>query len=514
MIAALTATPRRRLLLALAALLVFSLAFQGRRGLWEPDEGRYGAVALQALRDGDWATPHLNARLPHFSKPPLTTWALAGSMAVFGEREWALRLPNALAFAGTVLAVWALGRRLVPARPALAPVVQATSLLPFVAANVVTTDTLLALWETLGVLGFVAAVWDEPRRRWGAPLMGAAFGLAMLTKGPVGLLPVPALLAFLLWSEGWRALRRLASPLGLALFLALGCGWLAFAAGAHPGLLSYWLGGELLGRATGALRSPSHLGGVLRAYGPVVLAGALPWSLVWLGLRWRRAGRPPAPEPAARRAGLLLGLWLALPLAVFLLAPSRLPFYLLPLSVPCSLLLARALAPRLPRSRAGAALLAVWVAVLLLLRLGSGWYPNRARDGRWFAERVREIATRDPSAPPPDVAVFVDALPRWSLAFYLGCEVDSADLLLDRGERAGPQYAPVHGELAPALAARRRTLFLVAAPSEEAFRREAEAASRSLTSLGRVLDLGLYADSPRGGEPATMPHAAARPPIG
>jgi len=40
----------RGLALVLAAL-VFALLFQGSRGLWERDEGRYTDVAVQMLRD-------------------------------------------------------------------------------------------------------------------------------------------------------------------------------------------------------------------------------------------------------------------------------------------------------------------------------------------------------------------------------------------------------------------------------------------------------------------------------
>ena len=39
--------------LLLVALFVYALAFQGSRGLWEPDEGRYTAVALEMERLSD-----------------------------------------------------------------------------------------------------------------------------------------------------------------------------------------------------------------------------------------------------------------------------------------------------------------------------------------------------------------------------------------------------------------------------------------------------------------------------
>ncbi len=489
-------------LLALAALLAFALAFQGSRGLWEPDEGRYGAVAVEMVESGDWLTPRLNDRVPHFTKPPLTYWLLATSVAAFGANEWALRLPNALAFAATALLVFGIARRLVPDQPELAAVAQATSLLPFVAANALTTDTVLALCETLAVFGFVAAFWDLSGNRWGIPLMWTGFGLAMLTKGPPGLLPLPALTLYLASTTGWRALRRLASPLGLVLFVLLGLSWYALAAATHPGLLDYWLGGEVIGRAAGAFQGKTHLRGALEVYGPVLLAGALPWSLVAL-VAWARRRRLHRGEVVPGRPGLLLALWLLLPLAVLLLTPGRMELYLVPSTAPASLLLARWLAPRWRWTRASVALVGVWVLALVLLRWGGGWWPNEKRDGRWFAA---EIARQLPQR--PELVVFVDSLPRWSLAVYLDCQVDSVDLAIDRRAKEGPRYSPLHADLAALLAARQdEILFLVPSTSEPPLLAATVSAGRPVTRHGRVLDLTLFVAPPHGDRPEPRPPA-------
>ena len=107
----------RRGALALLLLLVFAFALQGSRALYAPDEGRYTDVALQMVESGDWLHPQLAPGVPHYTKPPLTYWAVAAALRLGGENTWAARAPNALAFVGAVLMVWRLGRRFVPEQP-------------------------------------------------------------------------------------------------------------------------------------------------------------------------------------------------------------------------------------------------------------------------------------------------------------------------------------------------------------------------------------------------------------
>ena len=126
--------------LVVLGILAYALAFQGSRSLWEPDEGRYTNIAVQMLRSGDFIVPAFNDDVRHFAKPPLTYWSVAGGIALLGWNEWGARLSNALAFAATILALFGLARTITPERPWLPPLIYATSLFPFVAANVITVE--------------------------------------------------------------------------------------------------------------------------------------------------------------------------------------------------------------------------------------------------------------------------------------------------------------------------------------------------------------------------------------
>ncbi len=68
----------RAWLILIAITLALAFAFQGSRGLWRADEGRYVRCAYEMLKTGDWVTPQINYQ-PHFTKPPMTYWALAAS---------------------------------------------------------------------------------------------------------------------------------------------------------------------------------------------------------------------------------------------------------------------------------------------------------------------------------------------------------------------------------------------------------------------------------------------------
>lgn len=475
----------------LVVIAVFALAigFQGARGLYDPDEGRYAAVALQMLRSGDWFTPQLNHELPHFSKPPLTYWVLAASMKLLGESERALRLPMALGYAATVLLTWGIARRLSPDDPVLPPLVQATSLFPVVAANLVTSDPLLLLWETLAVYAFVVLWWDRsraPAPRWAPILLWAALGLAFLTKGPPGLLPLAAIVAFAAWSEGTAGLRRLVTPLGFLLFALLGFGWFGLQALARPDLLPYLLGGEVVGRVSGDyLRNPGW-SGLVRTYLPILVLGLFPWVLV----AWRRPSATVEDRvPQAPGAVHFLLLWLLLPLAVFFASQSRLPLYLLPLTVPAALLLGRRLAGRRPRWAAPA--LGLWVMALLALEAFAAVHSH-PRNGRELARELESLLDERPSE-----VVFVDEKPRWTLELYLRSEVESVQVVEDLRGREGPAYRPLSETLSHELGeCEEGAVYLVPGGSLAPWRQTLERQGWKAHSLGRVREFEVFAAEP------------------
>lgn len=434
------ATPRWRVWLAVASVLLYACLLQGVRPLYSPDEGRYTDVALVMLHSGDWLHPMLHHEVAHWTKPPLTYWAIAASVAVFGQHEFAARLPGALAFAFTILLMFRLGRRFVPAQPWLPALVYASFMFPSLASNLVTTDTLLTLWETLQVAAFVKLWWavTPMARRRACWLLGVAMGLAFMTKGPPGLLALAACLLFATWSEGWRGLRRAFGWQALLAFVLIGLGWYAIVVVQDPAVLRYFLVEEVVNRVASDKmgRNPQWYGAFL-VYGPTLLLGTLPWLPVLGIAAWghRRDALAHLRNDADAR---LLACWFALPLVVFMLSRSRLPLYVIPLFAPLALIAARQLAPfaTSPRWRFG--LIAAWCIGLVVLRAVPAWLDVNDDD----RQLARAIGTQlDPL--PAEVA-FVASGPRYGLRFYLGSEVEQLAL---RGEEVTSHSQDLASEL-------------------------------------------------------------------
>ncbi|HEY4561223.1 MAG TPA: glycosyltransferase family 39 protein [Lysobacter sp.] len=420
--------------------VVLALGFLGSRGIWDPDEGRYTNVALNMLDSGDWLNPRRNDEVGHWTKPPLTYWAIASSIAVFGQTPFAARLPAAVSYLLCVLFVALIARRLAPGSARTAAVAYATMLFPFGATQFITTDYVLAATETLAVWAFVEARFGATRRslRW-LVLMWAGFGLAFLTKGPPGLLPLLPILAYD-WLLRGHARHRVLQWSGVLVFVAIALPWYAAVIHGNPGLLRYFLGEEVVGRiASNEFRRHGEWWGWLEIYVPTLLVGTLPWTgTLWRWLRALPAQLRDWRVPAVRgeqRGWLLATLWLALPLLVFCLSRSRLPLYILPLFGALALLVA------MQRQREGRALppwprLVAWAALLLALKAAAAYWPTHKNAADW----AREIRARTQDH--VGEVLFVDDMARYGLHLHLGRGVEIERITLDPypQSRFNPDY--------------------------------------------------------------------------
>jgi len=278
---------------ALTALRVWVL-FASPLDLY-PDEAQYW-VWSRALAAG------------YFSKPPLVAWAIAATTALGGDAEPFVRLAAPLFQAGAMLCAFALGRRLYgpwaglagAALYALAPAVQLSS-------AVIATDAPLVFFLGLALIGYAAlpAAAGGRKLAWAA-LLGAAAGLALLSKYAAIYLLAGAALHLALSPAAWRAWTPAAGALALAGALAIlgpNLAWNAahsFATFHHTVADADWDRGELV--------NPAGLGRFVLEQ--ALIFGVIPACA--LALAAVRAVRRRRFE----EADLMLGCFAAAPLAI------------------------------------------------------------------------------------------------------------------------------------------------------------------------------------------------------
>src|SRR5688572_23353285 len=145
----------------------------------------------------------------YFSKPPLIAWAIAGTTALFGDAEWAVRLTAPIAHGLGALALFALGRSLYGSAAGFWAGL-GWLVMPgvWLSSAVMSTDALLLpIWSVA-----LLALWRMTvSRAWTwAIILGLAVGLGALAKYAMLYFPLCALLAAW-WAEpvrraiwGWR----------------------------------------------------------------------------------------------------------------------------------------------------------------------------------------------------------------------------------------------------------------------------------------------------------------------
>lgn len=193
---------RIQLIIIVAAALLFVPGL-GAVHLFDWDEINFAEIAREMIVTGNWAQPRIDY-LPFHEKPPLFIWMQALSMSVFGIGEFAARLPNAICGIITLLVLFRIGARL---RGNLFGVLWALaylgSILPHLYFRSGIIDPWFNLFIFLGVDAMISAVREERPPATGhttrhAILAGLYLGLAVMTKGPVGLL-IPGLTAAVFW---------------------------------------------------------------------------------------------------------------------------------------------------------------------------------------------------------------------------------------------------------------------------------------------------------------------------
>jgi 4-amino-4-deoxy-L-arabinose transferase-like glycosyltransferase len=328
--------------LPITTALVFAwlAATSWMRPLALPDEGRYVGVAWEMVRSGNWLVPTLDT-LPFFHKPPLFYWLTAGTIATFGNFEWAARLPTVLAATAAVIGLFSFLRRWVGQATAVtALLVIVTMPYFFVGAQFANLDMLVAACITGTILCAADVVLAE-RHRQRLPaltLVGAYLfaALGLLAKGLIAIvIPVLVVGLWLVSMRNLRLLVRLVSWPGMLVFMTIAVPWFALMETWYSGFLDYFFIHHHVQRF---LTSDFNGKQPWWFYVPLLFAVTLPWSL-FLPWAWRKTGENKVGLDLRR----LLWIWLAATLVFFSIPSSKLVGYVLPAAPALAALVALAI---------------------------------------------------------------------------------------------------------------------------------------------------------------------------
>jgi 4-amino-4-deoxy-L-arabinose transferase-like glycosyltransferase len=370
------------------AIFCFSLQIAGTWALplMDRDEPRFAEASREMRENGDYIVPQFNHQW-RLDKPPLIYWCQAAAYRLFGENEFAARLPSSLASALTALIVFGFASRVYNRQIGL------NAALVFSLCPQVLLQSKAGVADMCLVL-FVAhaswAGWELITSRSSRPFWWwtfyAALAFGFLAKGPVAWLPIGTILIHARWTRQAGINRMLKFHFGIPVMLVLIALWgVPTLLQTHGDFLRVGIGHHIIERSYSPLEGHGGKGVLqylllLPFFFLTIFVSFFPWSLFLPRMisDFRR------PEARAGVASYLIG-GILLTFLVFTLFATKLPHYTLPAFPLLSILFAGWIGEeRFPiRWAAGMAALA-FIVSLGLPALSANYFP--------VARLVRECA--------------------------------------------------------------------------------------------------------------------------
>ena len=189
---------------------IFFFSFLGAVHLFDWDEINFAESAREMIVTGNYSRVQIDFA-PFWEKPPFFFFFFFLSMKLLGVNEFAARFPNALCGVVTLISIYLIGRSYKDKSFALFWVLMHVgALLPYLYFKSGIIDPVFNYFIFLGiyfltrVVGTTTAHAKDVKRF--SMLGGVAIGLAIITKGPVGLL-IPLLTFLLYWA--WQKFRNM-----------------------------------------------------------------------------------------------------------------------------------------------------------------------------------------------------------------------------------------------------------------------------------------------------------------
>lgn len=303
-------------------------------GLFDLDEGFYGAVVAEMNRRHEWITPYFNGQ-PWFEKPILLYWLAKPCMLLFGL-DVGPRLPSVIC---TILLFVVCGffmkRRYGLQAQSLTIFCLGSSLILLAYGRLMMTDAPLNLALATGLLSFYESLVGD--RRWRI-LTAFCLGLGVLAKGPVAIILFVLVAGIALWRdkslrEQWKGYWLVGT---LVLFATIATWYVPCYLANGQTFVQKFLIEQNIGRFLGGDKAHSAgISGVLM-YIAVIIVALIPWGLIEI-----KAFTKANLDDSFSR---YLAIWAGVIIGFFMISSAKLPHYLLPAIPPLAMLAAKKMA--------------------------------------------------------------------------------------------------------------------------------------------------------------------------
>lgn len=251
----------------------------------EIDAAQYAAISMEMLEKDSFLQVFIRNE-NYLDKPPLTFWLAALSFKIFGLHTWAYKIPSMLFALIAIFYTYQFSKRFYGLKTAQwAALIFASCQGMFMMAHDCRTDTLLTGSVAMAIFHLTVFFEERKQKDWVIGFLGV--GLAMLAKGPIGLVtPIFALGVQVLLKNQWQKLLRwewIAGIFLVALMLTPMCVGLYQQHG--PSGLEFYFWKQSFGRITGendflkTLSSSDYVNDPAFFYHTFLWA-FLPWAII------------------------------------------------------------------------------------------------------------------------------------------------------------------------------------------------------------------------------------------
>ena len=248
--------------------------------IMDVDAGQYAAMSRQMLETGDFL--QVRDRVEEYlDKPPFLFWISALSIKIFGVYSWSYKLPSILFSLLGIYSTYSLSKLLYNQKAGiLAAMILASCQAVFLMNQDVRTDNILSSAIIFSLWQLVAFIQNARMIHLVFGFVG--IGIAMLTKGPIGLMmPVFALSSYFIYNKQWKFFFKWEWMLGLvivAVMLLPMCIGLYQQHGTHGLYFYFWE--QSFGRITGENHWRNDT--TILYFTHTFLWAFLPWSFLFV----------------------------------------------------------------------------------------------------------------------------------------------------------------------------------------------------------------------------------------